>query len=100
MSYFCTVDRYDYVKLLGYLNGVLYEVRDRWIHIGILLGVVYHQLMRIKKKDESQRLRETLTEWLNNGRVVTLQRLVEAVEHSAGGNSPAKAKEVMDKYGV
>ena len=71
---------------------------NRWMDIGVLLGVDYALLEQKRDEDKHQCLRETIKLWLDSLNDPTLQRLVEAVEHSAGGNYPAQAKLIMDKY--
>ena len=79
----------------------LSQVVTRWKHVGVLLGVKYSVLERISGDDNvEQNLRDTIAEWLNNcdTQTQTLQRLVEAVEHSAGGRNPNLARDIRDKH--
>ena len=79
------------------LSRELSAVAHRWVQVGVLLGVAFSWLeqRRNARQDDQQNLRDTLCHWLDTlGEAVTLQRLVEAVEHSAGGNSPALAETV------
>ena len=71
----------------------LLPVARRWLHIGLLLGIKFSWLeqTRCKGNDDEQNLRDMLTHWLNSLGDVTLPRLVEAVEHSAGGKNPRLA---------
>ena len=83
--------------ILTYLS----RVAIRWQHVGVLLGVRYEFLESLAQgldDDSQQNMRAMIEEWLNNCDTVTLQRLVEAVEHSAGGKNPALAKEIRDKH--
>ena len=78
------------------LSRKLLDVAHRWIHIGVLLGVEWAWLARLRESRGSaqQSLRETLHHWLNSLGEVTLPRLVEAVEHSAGGNNSRLADKI------
>ena len=78
----------------------LSAVASRWIHIGALLSpdITFSWLSEQRSGDDQQNLRATMEAWLNSIGDVTLQRLVEAVEHSAGGKNPVLAKTIKDKY--
>ena len=76
----------------------LLQVSHHWIHLGVLLGVQFFQLKSMKGTNQ-QNLRDTINLWLNSLGDVTLQRLVEAVEHKAGGNNPRLAEVLRKKYG-
>ena len=80
------------------LCGELLDVFSRWIHIGVILGVEFSWLEgRIGKDTDQQNLRDTIKHWLNSLGDVTLQRLVGAVEHGAGGNNPQLAEVLREK---
>ena len=77
------------------LSTELSSVARRWLHIGLLLGIKFCWLeQRERSTDDQQNLRGMLKHWLNSLGNVTLQRLIEAVEHSAGGKSPTLAGEI------
>ena len=78
------------------LSGELLPVSHRWIHLGVLLGVDFSWLQS-REGSKQQNLRATINHWLNSLGDVTLQRLVEAVEHRAGGNNPQVAKVLREK---
>ena len=82
------------------LSGQLLPVASRWIHIGALLcpDIEFSWLSGQRSSDDHQNLRALMRTWLNSIGDVTLQRLVEAVEHSAGGKDPALAKKIKEKY--
>ena len=71
----------------------------RWLHIGLLLEIEFYWLERRERStdDDQQNLHGMLKHWLNSLRNVTLQRLIEAVEHSAGGRSPKLAGEIKKR---
>lgn len=75
------------------LPAKLSAVANEWMHIGVLLGVPFSWLTE-KNGTPQENLSDTLREWLDEVPEATLQRLVEAVEHSAGGGNPAKAAEI------
>ena len=67
----------------------------------MLLGVKYSFLEDKSRRDDvQQNMRDTIEEWLNNcdTETQTLQRLVEAVEHRAGGRNPNLAKDIRDDH--
>ena len=76
------------------LSRKLSDVAHRWIHVGVLLGVEWAWLARLREKGVTaqQSLRDTLRHWLDSLGEVTLPRLVEAIEHSAGGNNSRLAE--------
>ena len=76
------------------LSRELSNVAYRWIQVGVLLGVGLPWLeeRRSTRQTDQQNLRETLHHWLESPfEDITLQHLVEAVDHSAGGDNPALA---------
>ena len=77
----------------------LTAVASRWIHIGALLGpdITFAWLSIQTSGNHQQILRDMLATWMDSIGEVTLQRLVEAVEHSAGGKNPAVANTIKDK---
>ena len=77
-----------------HLSRELKRVAHRWLHIGLLLGIEFWWLEQRRNTDDQQNLRGMLKHWLNSLGDVTLQRLIEAVEHSAGGKSPTLAGEI------
>ena len=77
------------------------DVAPRWINIGVLLDVKWSWLYDryVRDNDPQQNLRAMLHKWMDSGgNGVTLPRLVEAVDHRAGGNHPILAKEIIDKF--
>ena len=72
----------------------------RWIHVGALLcpDITFSWLSEQRSGDDQQNLRALMRAWLNSMGDVTLQRLVEAVEHRAGGNNLVLAKMIKVKY--
>ena len=79
------------------LSRELSPVAHRWLHIGVLLGIKLWWLEQRRNDDEQQNLRDMLRYRLISHDNVTLQRLVEAVEHRAGGNNPKLAQELKSK---
>jgi len=86
------------------LQKVLEEVEHRWYQLGVLLGLPVHTLNGFQEnyEDLSERLRAMLQEWLKKGNTgeyekPSLQVLVNAVEHSAGGGNPRVAGELAIK---
>ena len=84
------------------LMGDLSSVATRWMQIGVFLGVEFSFLEeRVHSKDLQQNLSDTLTNWLESSSSpsgnVTLQRLVEAIEHTGGGNKPRLAATIKAK---
>ena len=80
-----------------HLSRELLPVAHRWLHIGLLLGIEFWWLeQRERSTDDQQNLRGMLKHWLNllGNAYVTLQRLIEAIEHSAGGNNPTLAGQI------
>ena len=76
------------------LSRELSAVAHRWIQVGVLLGVglPWLEQRRSTRQTDQQNLREVLRYGLDTlDEVITLQRLVEAVEHSAGGDNPTLA---------
>lgn len=72
---------------------MLKNVTSQWMHIGVLLGIPFDWL-KGRKSNDHQNLIATLTHWLNNTPDASLQQLVEAVEHGAGGGSHAVADSI------
>ena len=104
---FCTVDEYDGSQYLfktssEALDAIckdLVSVKHLWKPIGVLLGVKYTAFLQQRKDGKDQEnLRQTIRQWLDTSKMLTLQRLVEAVEHSAGGNNYSLARQIKDKY--
>ena len=88
------------------LQKELDEVEHRWYQLGVLLGLPVHTLDGYQENydDLGDRLREMLQEWLKKGyteeyEVPSWQVLVDAVEHSAGGENPKLAGELAKKRG-
>ena len=88
------------------LQTELDEVEHRWYQLGVLLGLPVHTLDGYQENyDELRdRLREMLQEWLKKGytgeyEVPSWQVLVDAVEHSAGGENPRLAAKLATKRG-
>ena len=79
------------------LSRELSPIAHHWMHIGVLLGVEFSWLEQRTSADHHQNLRATLNHWLNSLGDITLQRLVEAVEHRAGGNNPQLAGTLKEK---
>ena len=90
---------YDELDDAAYqLSRMLSDVAQRWIHVGIILGVKWSWIIqRSGRDDDRQNLREMLCHWLESITNVTLQRLVEAVKHSAGGNNYRLAETINNK---
>ena len=65
---------------------MLSAIAHEWMHIGVLLGVPYQWLCE-RVGTSQQNLIESLRYWLEHTPEATLQHLVEAVEHQAGGNN-------------
>ena len=78
----------------------LMPVTHRWMHIGVLLSINYALLEQKRDGGSQQLLRETIQLWVDSSTALNLQRLVEAVEHSAGGNNPALAKVIKNKHTI
>ena len=76
------------------LSRKLSDVAHRWIQTGVLLGVEWAWLVSLRERrvTAQQSLRETLRHWLDSLGEVTLPRLVEAIEHSAGANDSRLAE--------
>ena len=87
-------------KATSALSRDLSPVAHYWIHVGVLLGVRFSWLedKSSEHSNNQQKLRDTLSNWLNSSGGITLKRLVEAVEHKAGGNYPVLAKTIGDLY--
>ena len=88
------------------LQKELDEVEHRWYQLGVLLGLPVHTLDGYQENyDELRdRLRVMLQEWLKKGNmgeyeVPSWQVLVDAVEHSAGGENPRLAAKLATKRG-
>lgn len=76
------------------LPAMLSDVANEWMHIGVLLGVSFDWLKQRRNAPPRQNLIAILRQWLNTTPEATLQHLVEAVEHKAGGGYPFKAAEI------
>ena len=88
------------------LQKDLGDVEHRWYQLGVLLGLPVHTLDGFQENydDLRDRLRVMLQEWLQKGytgeyEVPSWQVLVDAVEHSAGGENPRLAGELAKKRG-
>ena len=82
------------------LSRELPAVAHRWVQVGVLLGVAFSWLEQRRSAGlpDWLNMEDTLHHWLDTlGEAVTLQRLVEAVEHSAGGNNPILAAAIKSK---
>ena len=82
------------------------EVEHRWYQLGVLLGLPVHTLDGYQEDydDISERQHAMLQEWLQKGytggyEVPSQQVLVDAVEHSAGGENPRLASKLATKRG-
>ena len=82
------------------------DVEHRWYQLGVLLGLPVHTLDGYQENydDLRDRLRVMLQEWLQKGytgeyEVPSWQVLVDAVEHSSGGENPRLAGELARKRG-
>ena len=91
----CSVYR-DAEEAKRNLSRELSPVAHRWLHIGVLLGIKLWWLEQRRSGDAQQNLRDMLYRLISH-HSVTLQRLVEAVEHRAGGNNPELAQELKSK---
>ena len=87
------------------LQNELGDVEHRWYQLGVLLGLPVHTLDGCQNYDDLRdRLRAMLQEWLQKGytgeyEIPSWQVLVDAVEHSAGGENPRLAAELAKKRG-
>ena len=88
------------------LQKELGDVEHRWYQLGVLLGLPVHTLNGYQDEYDnlSERLHAMLQEWLKKGytgeyEVPSWQVLVDAVEHSAGGENPRLAAELATKRG-
>ena len=88
------------------LQKELDEVEHRWYQLGVLLGLPVHTLDGYQENydDISERQHAMLQEWLQKGytgeyEVPSWQVLVDAVEHSAGGENPRLAAKLAAKRG-
>ena len=82
------------------LSRELLAVAHRWVQVGVFLGVEYYWLeqRRSARQTDQQNLREVLRYCLDTlGEAITLQHLVEAVEHNAGGSDPTLAAAIKSK---
>lgn len=82
------------------------DVEHRWYQLGVLLGLPVHTLDGYQENydDLRDRLHAMLQEWLKKGNteeyeVPSWQVLVDAVEHSAGGENPRLAGELAKNRG-
>ena len=92
------------------LSDTIRELTDlaaKWRNIGILLGILDSQLDAIQKQGDSlpDCLRQMLTTWLRRNYAVerfgepTWVKLVEAVQHPAGGGNLSLATEIARRHG-
>ena len=89
------------------VKSVLLPVVARWKHIGLVLGLDPSELKRIERENRSTSdcLTRILTLWLK--KAYNTERfgepswdlLARAVADPAGGNNPALAEEIANKYG-
>lgn len=78
----------------------LKAVAVQWYQIGVLLGVKDASLQEqyVQQQEAKQALEATIRKWVAADREVNLRRLVEAVEHGAGGKNPSEAKKIKEKH--
>lgn len=75
----------------------LSAVSGRWFQIGVLLGVDVPTLREFEHGNNP--LRAMLQQWLNNYTgMPTVEHVVEATRHSAGGSNHTLADEILTKY--
>ena len=69
------------------------------MQIGVFLGVEFSFLEgMIYSEDSGQNLHDTLENWLQSQTFeITIRRLVEAIEHTGGGNNPILAATIKAK---
>ena len=97
--------------VIGDLFGVKDELRPvvaRWKYIGLALGLDYNKLHEIEENSKNceECLDKSLALWLN--KVYDTKRwgqpswtkLVEAVQHTSGGNNPSLAEMIAKKHRV
>ena len=85
----------------------LNDVAAKWRSIGVLLGIRDNQLEAIQLQGDSPLdcLRQMLASWLRKNYSVerfgdpTWAKLVEAINHSAGGGNPHLACTIARKHG-
>ena len=82
----------------------LTDVTAKWRNIGIILGIPDNRLKAIKGDSPPDYLREMLSTWLQKNYNVkrfgepTWMKLVEAVNHSAGGEDSSLAMKIARKH--
>ena len=82
----------------------LTEVAAKWRNIGVLLGIRDSQLETIQGDSPPDCLRQMLATWLRRNYNVkrfgepTWVKLVETVNHSAGGGNPRLAMKIARKH--
>lgn len=82
----------EMVEVADELCHLLTDVSDRWFQIGVLLGIKVPKLKALK--GEKNPLLAMLQRWLNDPGDKTVELVVEATSHRAGGNNKVAAKKV------
>lgn len=83
----------------------LTDVAAKWRNIGIQLGIRDSQLEAMQGDSPLDCLRQMLSTWLRKNYNVkqfgepTWAKLVEVIDHSAGGGNPSLAMEIAKKHG-
>ena len=83
----------------------LTDVAAKWRNIGIQLGIRDSQLEAMQGHSPLDCLRQMLSTWLRKNYNVeqfgepTWAKLVEVVDHSAGGGNPSLAMKIAKKHG-
>ena len=89
------------------LSNIIRELTDvtaKWRNIGIILGIPDSRLGAIKGDSQPDCLREMLSTWLRKNYNVkqfgepTWVKLVEAVNHSAGGEDSSLAMQIARNH--
>ena len=62
------------------------------------MGITVSNLNACKQSSDDDSLRYMLDQWLNNSDEASVQHIVEAVAHPAGGNNPVLAKDIATHY--
>ena len=76
------------MKLADALHDHLSELAHLWFQIGIQLDIDLLALEQIFGRDDKDRLQHMIEEWVNNSDDnCSLQHIVGAIRHRAGGNN-------------
>ena len=91
-----TTDKNSKHKILDLLEN---EVAARWYQMGIVMGVRVKDLQMIRDDNQlaADKFKAMIDSWLKNSLLPqTWQLLVDAVEHSAGGNNGFLARQIAE----